>query len=174
MGSVKEVLERSERGGVERVHGAVIVDDFVGTGNQMSENLGAFFADKGEIIVRLGLPVVVVIVCATQTGEDKVRRRLKEVRGNSLDVYVCEGLEERYCAFGGGKRFWEDEEEKWRAKELCQKLGVKIVKRDPLGFGDQGLLVVFPWNCPNNSLPVLHGSTDRAEKWKPLFPRRKS
>jgi hypothetical protein len=38
----------------------------------------------------------------------------------------------------------------------------------PRGFGDCGLVMVLYHQCPNNSLAVLHTSS---QTWDPLFPR---
>jgi hypothetical protein len=70
-----------------------------------------------------------------------------------------------------GFGFWNSSEEYGKAKELCQRLGSKIHRQNPLGYGDQGLLLSFQNTCPNNTLPVLHGG---ASSWKPLFERPKN
>ena len=59
------------------------------------------------------------------------------------------------------------------AKELCQRLGINVDKSRPLGYEEQGLLIVFSRNCPNNTLPILHSSGRGEERWKPLFERIK-
>ncbi|CZT26404.1 hypothetical protein PCPL58_p5051 (plasmid) [Pseudomonas cerasi] len=38
-----------------------------------------------------------------------------------------------------------------------------------LGFKNQGLLLVLPETCPNNSLPILYKA--KVGVWTPLFPR---
>ena len=74
---------------------------------------------------------------------------------------------------GNSVGFWETEAEKSAAKTLLTNLCVRVQKRKPLGYGDQGLLLTFSRNCPNNSLPILHGSGKESSKWMPLFPRTK-
>ncbi|MNE65630.1 hypothetical protein D3C80_1611270 [compost metagenome] len=76
-----------------------------------------------------------------------------------------------YFAFPkSGIGFWNDADEMHRAKALCQELGAKLYK-SPLGFQDQGLLLVLPATCPNNSLPVLFRGKAGVTPWVPLFPR---
>jgi hypothetical protein len=41
-------------------------------------------------------------------------------------------------------------------------------KKQPRGFGDCGLTVVFAHACPNNSIPILHAASSR---WEGLFRR---
>ncbi|MCY1310058.1 hypothetical protein D9M70_602150 [compost metagenome] len=55
-----------------------------------------------------------------------------------------------------------------KAKALCLRLGTKLYKQ-PLGFKNQGLLLVLPETCPNNSLPILCKA--KVGVWTPLFPR---
>jgi hypothetical protein len=38
----------------------------------------------------------------------------------------------------------------------------------PFGFADTGALVVMHSNCPDNTVPIIHHSSDT---WDPLFPR---
>jgi hypothetical protein len=57
------------------------------------------------------------------------------------------------------------------AKEIVLIYGKKIVKNAPLGRKDGQLLVVFPDNCPNNSLPILWKTGTSSFPWTPLFGR---
>lgn len=41
-------------------------------------------------------------------------------------------------------------------------------KKNPRGYGDCGLVVVFTHKCPNNTIPVLHAHNS---KWEGLFRR---
>ncbi len=92
----------------------------------------------------------------------------------NADLVICEMLESKYFAFANSVGFWETEDEKIAAKALLTNLGVRVQKRRPLGFEDQGLLLTFSRNCPNNSLPILHGSGRGGNQWIPLFPRTKT
>ncbi len=61
------------------------------------------------------------------------------------------------------------------AKEICWRYGKKLYSIGPLGYGNSGLLLVFPYNTPNNTLPVIWGeSKDVNFKWVPLFHRWES
>lgn len=90
-----------------------------------------------------------------------------------FDLRYVEVIGPREQAFPADIGFWTNCEEKERAKALCMDFGASIYPHNPLGFGDQGLLVCFPVNCPNNALPILHSpSHDGASKsWRPLFAR---
>lgn len=148
----------------------IIVDDVIGSGNSLSGNLSKFFQANNEFLVLRNISVLVVSLTATPKGEQKVRQTLQEC--NSLaDLKVLEPMSARVCAFAPGTGFWESDSEKGRAKDLCSRLGARVHTKNHLGYDDQGLLLVFPETCPNNSLPILHGTATGAEPWRPLFPR---
>ena len=152
------------------VEAVVVVDDMVGTGNTLIEELGS----HTEVLHQLGIgstvPLFICVFCATMEGEGRVRRHLKRTFEDS-DLVVCEVLDERHYAFGEDLGFWDSQSEKAKAKSMVRDLGVRVDKRRPLGYQDQGLLLTFSRNCPNNSLPILYGSGKGNNQWAPLFPR---
>jgi hypothetical protein len=148
----------------------VIVDDVIGSGNSLSKNLNSFVDEHKEFFKERKIPILVITLCATPKGEQKVRDELSKI-DVQIDLKVLEPMGERHSAFGETLGFWESSDEKGRAKELCLRLGAKVNKTNYLGYGDQGLLLVFPDTCPNNSLPILHGSSSGPDAWNPLFPR---
>ena len=103
-------------------------------------------------------------------GEAKVRRYLGSEFEN-CDLEICEMLEERHYAFSNDLGFWKSAQEKQQAKSMVTDLGARVDKRRPLGYREQGLLLTFYRNCPNNSLPILHGVGRSTPSWAPLFPR---
>lgn len=153
--------------------GLVIVDDMIGTGGTLVQEVGKL----SELIQEGGtgdvLPVSVVVLCATQAGEEKVRGQLGRVL-EKWDLWVGERIEAGHFAFGEGAGTWETDEEEMVAKTLVGDLGARVQRRDPLGFGGQGLLLTFWRNCPNNALPILYGTGKGDRRWRPLFPRVRS
>ena len=102
--------------------------------------------------------------------------RVRAYLGRNLpkaELEVCELLEPNCFAFGQTVGFWSSEEEKQRARALILKLGAQVQRRRPLGYGDQGLLLTYSRNCPDNTLPILHSSGRGERKWRPIFPRTK-
>lgn len=98
--------------------------------------------------------MLVIALIGTEEGEEKVNNILKQ-HSVINKIHVSEMLENTSIAFPKeGFGFWEDLDEMHRAKALALKLGTKIYKK-PLGFNEQGLLLVLPETCPNNSLPIL-------------------
>ena len=148
----------------------VIIDDFIGTGDSLSENLSKFYKRNGKSIAKANIPLQVLVISATQEGEEKVRKRLGKLDENA-DLTVCESLDQKHFAFGPENKIWENQQKKTEAKELCQRLGSTVTPRHPLGYRESGLLIVFHSNCPNNTLPILHAKGTGAHKWTPLFER---
>jgi hypothetical protein len=117
--------------------------------------------------------VFIVAVLSTPEADTRIRKALSGLEGARADFRACEILDKSAYAFTPGNGIWNSQEEMDRAKALCSDLGAKSYPRSPLGFSDQGLLVVFPTTTPNNSLPILH-SFSRAsagKRWIPLFER---
>jgi hypothetical protein len=53
-------------------------------------------------------------------------------------------------------------------KETILRYCRRVDNRQPKGFGECGLVIVFAHNCPNNSIPILHKIT---HNWEGLFRR---
>ena len=153
--------------------GLVIVDDMIGTGNNLVEKLSDLSDLFQQTNVGTNIPLSVVALCGTMEGERRVRKHLEKSLPNA-DLEICEILESRHFAFGNTIGFWETEDEIDEAKALLTHLGARVQRQSPLGFGKQGLLLTFSRNCPNNSLPILHGYGRGEHQWEPLFPRIKA
>jgi hypothetical protein len=158
-------LER-ERGSLT---GIVIVDDVVATGTSLQTNLEGFLAANPMIRDR-NIPVIVVVLFATVSGEQSLREAIVARMGSNIEFRICEQIDERLQTFGQIDA-WGSDEEAARARSLISTLGARIYKKWPLGYGGLGLLLVFPQTVPNNSLPILHSHAKGAERWEPLFPR---
>lgn len=151
----------------------VVVDDFIGTGESLSTNMKAFVGGLDGRLRRLNVKLLVVAVMATAKGEKVARDRVAKLDCDA-ELRVVEVLSNKHYAFAEDSAIWTTTDERGRAFELCQRLGSRIHKQNPLGFGDQGLLLVFQDTCPNNSLPIIHGRSGGTEPWQPLFERPKN
>ena len=150
----------------------IIVDDIVGTGESLSGHVSAFIAENLEFLKNRNPFVGVIALLATAAGEDALRATLSGLPYADVDLRICETLDERYIAFpDDGMRYWENAEQMQAAKALCRSIGARLWKTHPFGYGDQGLLVVFPSSCPNNTLPLLNLAAKEPGGWQPLFPR---
>jgi hypothetical protein len=158
-------LER-ERGPLT---GIVIVDDVVATGGSLQTNLRNFLAANPTISERK-IPVIIVVLFATASGEQFLREAMIAEMGTNIDLRVCEHIEKTLQAFGDHEG-WASETEAEHAHSLVRALGARIYKNHPLGYGDLGLLLIFPQTAPNNSLPILHSQAKGPDRWDPLFLR---
>lgn len=155
------------------VAAVVIVDDFIGTGDSLGKNIKSFVEENRSYLEERNIRLLAVAVAATHKGAQRVRDEISRLNIDA-DLHVHEPIVQKHFAFGDDLGFWDSVEEKGRGKELCQRLGARIHRSNHLGYGDQGLLLVFPETCPNNSLPILHGDVSGSEPWRALFPRPKN
>jgi hypothetical protein len=131
----------------------VLVDDFVGTGIQAKEAFDQFFQ---ELIASVGQVYLVTVAARREAIEDILEQTGIEIRCAQILMPGDSPINDACAHFTA--------EEKARLVEY----GRRADKKNPVGFGHCGLVVVFYHNCPNNSLPILHASN---QKWTPLFPR---
>ncbi len=170
-GNFGEAVQAHEEKYSVTVNSVVIIDDIAATGKTLSKKVLEFFDKHRQFLADRSITGIVVVLLATKDGEDEIRKALQRLDSDKWDLRVCELLDDRYYAFKEENRIWASDEEYQRAKALSRDLGAKIYKDAPLGYGNLGLLVVFPDNCPNNSLPILHGYGKSQNGWRPLFPR---
>ena len=150
----------------ENVQKLILIDDFAGTGRSIERGLER----QRELLEHARREGIGVVICCL-VGFAGARSRLEQFidrRKWDAVVYFCEELGSEDCAFSDGSPIFSSEAERIEAKQLAEATGVKLEKRQPLGYGGLAALVVFGESCPNNTLPILWAQTD---DWKPLFPR---
>ncbi|WP_445656953.1 phosphoribosyltransferase-like protein [Achromobacter sp. NCFB-sbj8-Ac1-l] len=169
--AIERRLKNLTEGGWEKPKAIVIIDDFVGSGRTLADGAVDFSELCGALLVNLSIPLLAVVIVGTEDGERRVNSVIEQKTNLPLKLYVCEYLlQSNYAFLNHELGFWENEEEKMRAKALCLTLGTGLYK-EPLGFGGKGLLMTFPDTCPNNSLPILYRSRSHPTSWRALFPR---
>ena len=132
----------------------VFVDDFSGTGVQA--------IDHWEVKLKQLLPqspsVYLVVVLAGV-------RAVQEIGKQTGLVVIANGLVRH-----GDNIFHQDcRHFSKREKAVILRYCERAKPDEPRGYGDSGLVVVFPHRCPNNSIPILHNS--RKEWGEGLFRR---
>jgi hypothetical protein len=149
------------------------VDDIVATGKYWANAFSSFVHQYRRTLSAVNVPINLIALTATNKGEQYVRDEIAKIDWLDADLRVCESLLDENFAFAEDNGIWESHEEAQEAIALCRDLGAKIYQNNPLGFGNQGLLVVFPDTCPNNTLPILHSYAKEGSRtdWFPLFPR---
>lgn len=148
----------------------VIIDDIAATGNSLEGNVRKFILEHNSIFETAILRVISLV--ATKAAYDRLAGSFQEF-DIDVDFRACEVVGDEHRAFPETKGGWETEDNWYRAKALCEQLGTYIYPNNPLGYGDLGLLIVFPTTAPNNSLPILHSHSKSGseKKWNPLFHR---
>jgi hypothetical protein len=131
----------------------VFLDDFVGSGTQAVTAWRTMFQ---ELTAEIG-NVYLVTVGAFRMGSERIRRETR------MQLLTHRSLGYQDSLFHDGCAHFTAHE-KNRILHYC-----KIASSaHPRGFGDCGLVIVLYHQCPNNSLAVLHASS---QAWEPLFPR---
>lgn len=131
----------------------IFLDDFVGTGNQVTTRWNSGFS---QLVAGAGT-VYLMVVTAYSRGCDAVRD------STDLRVHFAHTLPDSDNLFGQGCQHFSDGE-----KQALLKYCKLASKSAPAGYGNCGLAVVFAHRCPNDSVPILHAVNT---KWRGLFPR---
>ena len=156
------------------INGIVLIDDIVGTGKSFSSNFEKFINENFKFIVQRSIRVSIVVLISTEAGAKAIDKVIDKFKDLEITFMPMEMLDPKHYAFSENKEIWKDDHDFEMAQALCNRIGSYIQKKDPLGYDGQGLLITFADRCPNNSLPILHGSSDGDVKWKPLFERPKN
>lgn len=150
----------------------VIIDDVVATGQSLARNVTEFVQVHASLLGESRLQVLVYSLFATEQGIDRVRTAISALSYDQVDFRAGEILTEDAFAFAGETGVFGTVGDRDRAKALAEDIGTTIYPKNPLGYGEQALLLVLPMTVPNNSLPILHSkSKHEAVDWEPLFER---
>ncbi len=131
----------------------VLVDDFIGTGDQACN---AWDSQFGELLAEVG-QVYLVVIAACQDAIQRIRQQSGMEVVAHIELGIADNVFSSACTAFTAK-------EKERLLLYCQKAS----KTQPKGHGDCGLLVVFAHTCPNDSIAALHACS---AKWEALFRR---
>lgn len=156
------------------INTVVFVDDVSGSGDQMKEYVGDIFhrhpwLKEKEVFV------------ATLIGFRQAKEAI-ELDGDIPNVRVFFGrtLEERDRAFSEENPLWENDEDRISASEWATGVGAALLanyeglvpERDALGYKNGQALISFPYNTPNNTLPLFWAEGHaRGREWKSLLTR---
>lgn len=147
---------------------ALILDNFSGTGDQLSASADELVTILDEQADPLWRDHVVIVVGAALVSS--------HIRWQSDNVvsYTAYGrlLPPSLKAFSPEAEIFEGGNERNRAKDLMETIGRSLVPNAPLGYGGTALLVSTYNNCPNNTLPIFWSTGSFAgARWLPLFER---
>jgi len=131
----------------------VLVDDFAGSGDQACGSWDKFFK---ELVGDVG-NVYLLVVAASRRAQLEIGARTDMQLMAHINLMESDNIFSEKC-----HRFSDDD--KAALLGYCTKHFPKV----PKGYGDCGLIFVLQHDCPNNTIPILHGHNKR---WQPLFPR---
>lgn len=151
------------------IQAIVFIDDFVGTGQSALEYLTNLKTVLQNIIEKRELKIFFIAMVAYYNGWKKLENEIPGI-GIPIETHACEILDESSRCFGEKSSIFSDQNEREEAKKIAIAYGRPIVKKNPLGYGDLEIAVVFERGCPNNSLPILWSESINPQ-WTPLFKR---
>lgn len=143
----------------------VLLEDFVGSGNQMKHAV-EFVASLPSQPSVLLCPMV---ICPK--GADRARTLAERIDHLTYSP-VLELPQPMFLSKSPGP---EEDSFMQELRDTVTRLHPQLKKPKcrypPFGFRDTGALVVMHTNCPNNTLPVIHHSSRDGQPWSPLFRR---
>ncbi|MCY4376150.1 MAG: hypothetical protein OXC31_20540 [Spirochaetaceae bacterium] len=164
-GLVKSPGELSGEG--EGVSDIVLVDDFVGSGESLSDGLKGFreFVAEGQV-------VHVYVMAGMADGVARVSDTAAEIFGGEGARVTCIHSLRSGPPEGIVADVFESDSEGRDAYHLILSYGERLEKRSPLGYGKCCALITFSGTIPNNAPPVLwRRSTAEEFPFEPLFLR---
>jgi uncharacterized protein len=147
----------------------VFLDDFVGTGNQATENLEWVNTNLGNLVKERKIKIVFIAVVAVKEGWNFLNEQVSEM-DIDVETHYCELLDDSSKYFTEKSTIFTNPNDREFAKDIAKRYGKLLVKNSPLGYGGLGVGVVFENRCPNDSLPILW-SESTSPKWRALFKR---
>lgn len=171
--SIDEVLPAIKAGTVERPTLLVCFDDCVGSGESMEkylfdadyntyrDDLIASFHEKRSKLFVIVFHADIRAICRLESSNDAA---------NCLRVLPVRIMDDTHRAFSSGSRIFRTAERRAKFMEFCKEIGGYLLPGSPLGWDDCQWVISYDYSIPNNSLPVLFG-TSNAPYWRPLFER---
>jgi len=147
----------------------VFVDDFVGTGEQSASYLSELMIKLLPVVRQRNIKVVFIPIVAYIEGLRKIEALIQK-QNLPVILHACVTLDESSKCFGDNSIYFEDSIQREYAMRLAERIGKKLEKDCPLGYGNLQLALTFEHSCPNDSLPILW-SESSTPKWIPLFKR---
>ncbi|MCL2721331.1 MAG: pentapeptide repeat-containing protein [Treponema sp.] len=144
----------------------VFIDDMIGSGMQVEK----FY--KNELENKF--PNVIIYYFALigyKNGIDHIRQNTKFNK-----VFAIQSIDANQKAFDGPLKF-PDQAERDEIRKMAESYGQELYRHGALGWDNSQALIVFPYNTPNNTLPIIWAGTESESEtfvsWHPVCPRKK-
>lgn len=165
---VPHVLEKKIQE-IDGLNCLVIIDDIIGSGTTAKENIKKYFTPAFcETLRQKEIIVVFGFITGFSESKEIIENELEQLHLN-FSVELVDILNENDKCFSQGSKIFMNESEMERAKSICLQKGEILERKHPLGYSNSELLIAFPANCPNNTLPIFW---KRTKDWIPLFERK--
>uniref|UniRef100_UPI004049757F phosphoribosyltransferase-like protein n=1 Tax=Flavobacterium sp. TaxID=239 RepID=UPI004049757F len=152
---------------IKNINAIVFIDDFIGSGNSIIENLEPILNENEKILKENNILIIIGVITGFEEAKHKILDFARK-KGFSIVIKLLDPLNKSDKCFDNESLIYTKTIDRDKAKTICKKIGVTLEKKHPLGFHDCQTRVVFSTTCPNNSLPILWKETST---WKPLFKR---
>jgi hypothetical protein len=163
--SFQEIAQKIEKNTDVQV--LVFIDDFVGTGNSALNGIKELEKIHGDTLRERKIMIHFVAVTGFDAALQNLETELATIDLN-IKIYICDLIGDEERCFSKKNTIFSNEQAREQAKSMLLDYSTKLWSKFPLGYNDGQCLVVFEYNCPNNSLPILW-STEK--DWIPLFKR---
>ena len=150
----------------------VLVDDFVGTGDQLCCDLKSL-ADLVGIEQRVHL----FVLGGMKEGLERVKSQCSDSFGTRASVRCMAGNDSSENPFGTERRLFGSLSEAEEARVIVEEFGGQLEPKAAMGYGECCALMVFQRAIPNNAPSILwsRGKVVRRDgtelDFVPLFPR---
>ena len=149
------------------VRDVVIVDDFVGTGDNLERQL-----QEVSRLIPEEQSVHIFVAAGMTDGVSKVSTSARDTFGADRVSVRCilefDSQVDPFCAHTG---IFPSPEDAVDARKLVEEFGKRLERNIPFGYGDCCALVTFSRTIPNNAPPILWSSSSGEIPFRPLFPR---
>jgi hypothetical protein len=143
------------------IENIVLVDDVISTGMQATKSI----KELTEKVTPYGVKnIFLLTICGFKEGIAKVEEETKAYTFSAFEYDRQDSVTSLDSSFYEGIPFEERQQIYNRLKEY----GSICYRSNPLGYGSIGALMVFYYNTPNTTLPIIW--SDR-NSWIPLFRR---
>ena len=153
----------------KQIKAIIFVDDIIASGKSAIDHLKYFNTKYGTTIKETDITVFIFAICGLQSGIDALENFIKKEVPFKTEVKAIDLLSESDQCLSLQSKIFSSTKERDQAKYIAEQYGKKLDRQRPLGYNNSQLIVVFPDNCPNNTLPILW---KRSKRWRPLFERR--
>lgn len=149
----------------EEITSIVFIDDIIGSGKQATD-----FCNQKLLNVNVNKYYYSFI--AFESG-------IQRIKNNSSfrEVLSVVKLKEHNKAFSDNSELFPNKKLRDEIEAMSEIYGKQLYPKWPLGFEDSQALIVFWYNTPNNTLPIIWAGLNNEKtigiSWNPLWERKK-